>query len=41
MQIQINPFQIADYPAARALWERTPGVGLSSADGADAAAAPA
>jgi len=36
MQVEIGPFEITDYPAARALWERTPGVGLSAADEADA-----
>lgn len=32
MQVLIRPFEIADHPAALALWERTPGVGLSEAD---------
>jgi ribosomal protein S18 acetylase RimI-like enzyme len=32
MPVQMRPFELSDYPAARALWERTPGVGLSSAD---------
>jgi len=32
MEVLIRPFEAADYPAARALWERTGGVGLSSAD---------
>ena len=35
MQVEICPFEFADYPAARALWERTAGVGLSSADDAE------
>ena len=30
--ITIRPFAPADYPAARALWEATEGVGLSAAD---------
>lgn len=28
----LRPFQPADIPAARALWQATPGVGLSAAD---------
>lgn len=32
MQVLIRPFEIADHPAALALWERMPGVGLSEAD---------
>lgn len=30
--MKIRPFEPSDYAAARALWERTQGVGLSSAD---------
>ena len=30
--VTLRPFQSADYPAARALWAATPGVGLSAAD---------
>ncbi len=32
MPAAIRPFEPTDYPAARALWEATPGVGLSAAD---------
>jgi len=32
MNGELRPFGPADYDAARALWERTPGVGLSAAD---------
>jgi ribosomal protein S18 acetylase RimI-like enzyme len=32
MSARIRTFLTSDYAAARALWERTPGVGLSSAD---------
>ena len=32
MPVAIAPFQMSDYPAALALWQRTQGVGLSSAD---------
>ena len=39
MQVTIRPFEIADYPAARTLWDRTPGVGLSAADEAAPVAA--
>jgi len=39
MQVWVRPFEISDYRAARALWERTPGVGLSDADGPEAIAA--
>ncbi|WP_296522829.1 GNAT family N-acetyltransferase [Rhodoplanes sp.] len=28
----IRPFGLSDYPAARALWERSDGIGLSAAD---------
>ena len=35
----LRPFLPADIPAARALWQATPGVGLSSADEPDALAA--
>ena len=31
----IRCFEPADHPAARALWEATPGVGLSAADECD------
>ncbi|NPA30688.1 MAG: GNAT family N-acetyltransferase [Chloroflexi bacterium] len=34
----LRPFTLADYPAAYALWERTPGIGLSRADEAPAIA---
>lgn len=33
MSPAIRTFEPSDYPAARALWQRTPGVGLSAADG--------
>jgi ribosomal protein S18 acetylase RimI-like enzyme len=33
---EIRPFVAADHAAARALWQRTPGVGLSDADEAPA-----
>ena len=39
MQVQFRAFEIADYPAARALWEVTPGMGLSAADEEGAIAA--
>lgn len=39
MPFEIQPFAPADYPAATALWQRTEGVGLSSADEAPAIAA--
>jgi putative acetyltransferase len=32
MSIEIRVFEMSDYPAARALWEMTEGVGLSAAD---------
>ena len=32
MQAGIRPFEASDYDAARALWERSAGVGLSEAD---------
>lgn len=32
MQVAIRPFEISDYADARALWGRTPGVGLSEDD---------
>ena len=38
MQVQLRPFEIADYSAARALWEATPGMGLSAADEPEAIA---
>jgi ribosomal protein S18 acetylase RimI-like enzyme len=34
--IEIRPFAAADHAASRALWQRTPGVGLSAADEAPA-----
>jgi ribosomal protein S18 acetylase RimI-like enzyme len=34
--LKIRAFEASDYVAARALWERTEGVGLSSADERDA-----
>jgi len=34
--LEIRPFVAADHAAARALWERTPGAGLSAADEAPA-----
>jgi ribosomal protein S18 acetylase RimI-like enzyme len=33
-EVDISPFSMADYEEALALWRRTPGVGISSADGA-------
>jgi hypothetical protein len=30
--LKIRAFEVSDYVAARALWERTEGVGLSLAD---------
>ncbi len=39
MQVTIRPFEVSDHPAARALWDRTPGVGLSVADEAEPVAA--
>ena len=39
MQIEIRPFEQSDYPAARALWEAAPGMGLSAADGPEEIAA--
>jgi ribosomal protein S18 acetylase RimI-like enzyme len=30
--VQLRTFEVADYAAARALWQCTPGVGLSAAD---------
>jgi ribosomal protein S18 acetylase RimI-like enzyme len=39
MQVLVRPFESADYPAARALWESTAGVGLSGADDPAAIAA--
>jgi len=35
---EIRPLTMADYPAAYALWQATPGIGLSSADEAAAIA---
>jgi len=32
MTLDIRVFEITDYPAAMALWQATPGVGLSGAD---------
>src|SRR5262245_42122072 len=32
LKIQIRPFVAADYPRARALWERTEGMGLNESD---------
>jgi len=32
MALHIRQFETADYPAARLLWQETPGVGLSEAD---------
>jgi ribosomal protein S18 acetylase RimI-like enzyme len=32
MTIQFRPFENSDYARARALWEATPGIGLSNAD---------
>ena len=36
MSVVYRPFAKSDYPMARALWEVTPGVGLSAADEANA-----
>lgn len=38
MSVLVVPFQQQHYPSARALWERTPGVGLSDADEPEAIA---
>lgn len=38
MPTELRPFTESHYPAARALWQRTPGVGLSAADEPDAMA---
>ena len=35
----LRPFTLDDHTAAMALWQRTPGVGLSAADGREAIAA--
>ena len=32
MALHIRQYEAADYPAARSLWQETPGVGLSEAD---------
>ena len=32
MSFEVREFKVSDYARARALWERTPGVGLSAAD---------
>lgn len=37
--VSLRPFLIDDHPTAWALWQRTPGVGLSRADSRDAMAA--
>lgn len=37
--VLIRPFEPADHPAARSLWEATPGLGLSDADSPEAIAA--
>ena len=38
-EIVVAPFETAHYAAARALWDATPGVGLSEADGPEGIAA--
>jgi len=38
MPIELRPFTESDYPAAHALWQLTPEVGLSAADEPDAMA---
>jgi ribosomal protein S18 acetylase RimI-like enzyme len=39
MDVTFRPFEIGDYDAVRALWEASPGVGLSAADSRDGIAA--
>ena len=35
MPVEIRPFTPADFPAALALWQATPGIGLTEADSPD------